>query len=153
MIDAQTSPHGIPRKLLEEKKKELSSSNQKERPPEMDKWAQEAMRRAEHARQMLYGNNDSAPAAQLGAEVQSKAVPVSPNRYDDHGEKEGEKTSNSKQSRWGRQNSGSNIPDEKHKRNSNSADDDSFSSTNSTSSYGEERRNKSKKRRKERSRS
>jgi len=162
MIDAQTSPHGIPRNLLEEKKKELTSKAQKERPPEMDKWAQEAMRRAEQARAILSAQQ---PPPQ-GVEVKPPA-PVSPNRNDDderklfvvdrHGDRKHKKSldSGKKKSRWDQPNSNS-ISDKKLSRNSsNYTDDDSFTSTSSSSYNGREKksRKRSKKRRRERSRS
>lgn len=82
MVDAQTAPHGIPRKLLDKKKEELEAEDnaqtahkqqqqEQERPPEMDEWAKEALRRADHARQVLYGMEQH-----HGAEAHQPPIPA-----------------------------------------------------------------------------
>ncbi len=115
MLDAQEAPGGIPRKLLEEKKRELaeakiasevaakqkSNAVQRSQPmrpanPEANEIVQVAARRAEAARQAFRGRDNGVPERRphhpMGAEdapPTRPAVPVSPPRKEDEDDRDG----------------------------------------------------------------
>lgn len=177
MVDAQTSPHGIPRKLLDKKKEELeaevnnatataaSSKQQKhERPPEMDEWAKEASRRAEHARQVLYGQEQQQQNNGDADQQQQHPRPVSPPHYNEidtknvspphkqshhhHHHRRSNKNNEikSSSSRWDRNNNDNNRsrsrsrsitpppPERQRRRHSNNSSDDNYDNNSYSSS-------------------
>jgi len=170
MVDAQTSPHGIPRKLLDKKKEEMeaeanvsaSAQQEEERPPEMDEWAKEALRRAEQARQALYGQqrNNPPPAAARAVSPPPQNNEMEKQSSHHHHHHHRRRNNEMKSSRWdrsrGRSRSRSSTP-ERQRRRSNSSDYDSYSSSSSVDDrrYREEdyRRSKKKSKKKKRKRS
>lgn len=84
LLESQSSISGIPRTLLDQKKKELSSKTAPRLPPnmqpasnrnpEMNRFVQEAARRAQAAREMVEAQ-DPPPAAAAAA---ANTIPVSP---------------------------------------------------------------------------
>jgi serine/arginine repetitive matrix protein 1 len=87
LLESQSSISGIPRTLLEQKKKEISSKTAPRLPPnmqpasnrnpEMNRFVQEAARRAQVAREMVEAQ-DPPPAAAAAAANVPVHIPVSP---------------------------------------------------------------------------